>query len=67
MARLPSGAAEELTTRLFSQRGLTLIGAAYAGFFVIWIAYSLMAFGVNARAALAAMEEEKIKEEPPES
>ena len=43
------------------------IGAAYAGFFVIWIAYSLMAFGVNARAALAAMEEEKIKEEPPES
>lgn len=63
----PAGAAEELTTRLFSQRGLTLIGAAYAGFFVIWIAYSLMAFGVNARAALAAMEEEKIKEEPPES
>ena len=56
-----------MTTRLFSQRGLTLIGAAYAGFFVIWIAYSLMAFGVNARAALAAMEEEKIKEEPPES
>ena len=63
----PAGAAEELTARLFSQRGLTLIGASYAGVFVIWIAYSLMAFGVNARAALAAMEEEKIKEEPPES
>ena len=63
----PAEAAEQLAARIFSPRGLTIIGASYAGFFVIWIAYSLMGFGVNARVALAALEEEKIKEEPPES
>jgi hypothetical protein len=63
----PAGAAEQLTARIFSPRGLTIIGASYAGLFVIWAAYSLLGFGVNARVALAALEEEKIKEEPPET
>jgi hypothetical protein len=63
----PPVSVDELSERIFSQRGLALIGAAYAGFFAIWILYALMSFGVNARAALAALEDGKIQEVAPES
>lgn len=63
----PEEAAAEAVTRALSPRGLMLIGLAYAGFLAIWIVYSLLGFGVNARAVLVALQEEKIKQEPAEN
>jgi hypothetical protein len=61
---VPQEEMQEFATRTFSTTGLLTIGAAYAGGLVLWTAYKLMSFGVNARVALAALEEGKIEEAP---
>lgn len=50
----------DLLTRMFSPQGLTVIGLGYAAYAVIFLGYALMSYGVNARAALAALEDGKI-------
>ena len=64
---LPSETFRLMIARAMSRDGMMLIGAAYVGGLILWTAYALLSFGVNARAALAALDEEKIREEPPES
>jgi hypothetical protein len=58
---------QEFATRTLSMNGLLTIAAAYGGGLLLWTTYRLMAFGVNARAARAALEEGKIAEVPPDS
>lgn len=49
---------------MFSPRMLLSAGISYAAFGVVAVCYALMSFGVNARAALAAMDEGKIEAAP---
>lgn len=51
---------EELTRRVISPMGLTLVGAAYAANGVVFLIYSVLSYGINARAALAAQADGKI-------
>ena len=51
---------EELGRRVFSPQGWTLLGAAYVANIVVFFIYAMMAYGINARAAIAAQEEGKI-------
>ena len=44
----------------FSPQTLLLIGLGYVGYFVVLLGLALMSYGVNARAALVALEEGKI-------
>jgi hypothetical protein len=49
---------------IFSPQHLMLIGLGYAGYFAVLLGLAAMSFGVNARAALAALEEGKITAAP---
>lgn len=46
--------------RVFTLEGLTLGGGAYAIYFIVSLIYVLLSYGINARAALAALDEGKI-------
>ncbi len=50
---------------IFSPQSLMLIGLGYAGYFVVLLGLALMSYGVNARAAMAALQEGKIAASPP--
>lgn len=56
---------ERYFATIFAPQALVLVGVAYAAHALIFLLYKLMTFGVNARAALAALEEGKIHIEPP--
>lgn len=56
----PNVPSEELTRRVFSPMAFTMIGVAYAANAIVVLVYSIMSYGVNARAALAAQEDGKI-------
>jgi hypothetical protein len=58
---------EEFARRIFSPRGLTLIGAGYVASAVVMLIYAVMGYGVNARAAIAAQEAGKIAFVPDEA
>jgi hypothetical protein len=45
---------------MLSPQSLALAGLGYAGYFVVLLGLALMSFGVNARAAMAALEEGRI-------
>ena len=47
-------------TAIASPQTLVLAGLGYAGYFVVLLGLALMSFGVNARAAMAALAEGKI-------
>lgn len=47
--------------RIWSAEGLIWAAATYGGYFVVSLGYMLMSYGINARAALVALEEGKIK------
>ncbi|MBS0385902.1 MAG: hypothetical protein JSS00_11195 [Proteobacteria bacterium] len=49
---------------IFSPQYLLLYGLGYLGYFVVLLGLALMSFGVNARAALAALEEGEIAVSP---
>lgn len=49
---------------LFSPQNLMLYALGYAGYFVVLLGLALMSYGVNARAAMAALEEGKIATAP---
>ena len=49
---------------IFSPQNLVLAGLGYAAYFVVLMGLALMSFGVNARAAMAALEEGKIAAAP---
>jgi len=51
---------ERLVGNGLTPQALGVAAIGYAGVLVLWIGYALMSFGVNARAALAALEEGKI-------
>jgi hypothetical protein len=58
----PPETGRQLAGRVFNTEGMTLIIGAYAANIIVWVGYALMAYGVNARAALAALEEGKIEQ-----
>lgn len=45
---------------MFSPAALTVMAAAFAGYLLLMLLWAIVAFGINARAALAAQEEGKI-------
>ncbi len=49
---------------VLSPRSLVLGALGYAGYFIVLLGLALMSYGVNARAALAALEEGKIAAAP---
>lgn len=49
---------------VFSQQGLVIYALSAAANLIVLTAYALMSYGVNARAALAALEEGKIEQVP---
>lgn len=55
---------QTLFERLFSPAVIPFIAGSYVAYFAIGIGYMLMSYGVNARAALAALEEGKISPAP---
>lgn len=57
--------AEQVVARLFNSQTLGILIALYAFSGLISLGYVLMSYGVNARAALVALEEGKIAEAPP--
>lgn len=60
LASWPGVGPEEIAERVFTPLGLTVFGAAYAAYGVLFLVYSVLAFGINARAVLAARDEDKI-------
>jgi len=46
--------------RVLTPQGFAIVAGAYLVYFLVIAIYMLMAYGVNARAALAALEEGKI-------
>ncbi len=59
--QIPAEVGEAIVARMFSTPVLTALGGAYAAYFVVFLAYVVMTYGVNARAALAAIEDGKIE------
>jgi len=55
---------QDVLARLASPQTWVVIGIGYAGYAVVFLGYALMSYGVNARAALAALEEGKIEATP---
>lgn len=55
---------EAAMERLFSPAVIPFVIAGYAAYFAICIGYMLMSYGVNARAALAALEDGRISPAP---
>lgn len=56
----------EVAARLVAPQSLTLIGAAYAICLAPMLIYVVFSYGINARAALVALDEGKIEVVPPE-
>jgi len=52
---------EAALARVFTPLGMSVVGAAYAFNIVLYMLYAVLAYGINARAVLAALEEGKIK------
>jgi hypothetical protein len=52
---------QEIAAIIFSPGTAWAVGAGYLGAGLVALGYALMSFGVNARAALAALEEGKIE------
>lgn len=50
---------------IMTPRGFTIIGISYATYFVLFALYAIFAFGINARATLAALDEGKIEKGVP--
>lgn len=57
--------AEQVVARLFNAQTIGILIALYVFSGLISLGYVLMSYGVNARAAVAALEEGKIAEAPP--
>lgn len=57
---LPADLMERYTAILFAPSSWVVIAIGYATAFVLTLAYAVLSYGVNARAALAALEEGKI-------
>jgi hypothetical protein len=63
--RKPSAAdMQSYFSAIFAPQSLMLIGLGYLGYFVVLLGLALMSYGVNARAAMAALEEGKIAAAP---
>ncbi|UPT61284.1 MAG: hypothetical protein M0D54_12630 [Hyphomonadaceae bacterium JAD_PAG50586_4] len=55
----------QLMEQAFQPQTYVIVGVLYAAILLITLAYTLMSYGVNARAALVALEEGKIEPLPP--
>lgn len=56
---------EQIFHQMFQPQTYVVIGALYAAMLLLTLAYTLLTYGVNARAALAALEDGKIEQLPP--
>jgi hypothetical protein len=52
---------QQAALQLMTPQGWTVIGASYAIYLLLFVVYAVLAFGSNARAVLAALEEGKIE------
>ncbi|WP_135210006.1 hypothetical protein [Vitreimonas flagellata] len=55
----------QLMQQVFRPQTFMVLGALYAALLLITLVYTLLSYGVNARAALVALEEGKIEQLPP--
>jgi len=52
---------QEVLPQIMTPEGYTVLGISYAAYFLMFAIYAVFAFGINARAVLAALEEGKIE------